>query len=147
MDILSYIGGFVHHTQCLQVKTEFVGEDSGEKRQFSVSPDGQQYNRDWSSFSPPSACRHATTILAGMSTCCRMFCLDGELERKRKKRRAAPKMCFTKMWVQHTHQMLVPQTGGSASSPLPSQEYQFERKIQGIQIFLLPGFFKSACLN
>lgn len=51
-------------------------------------------------------------------------------------------MDFIKMCMQHTNQVLVPQTGGPASSPLPSQEYQFERKIKGTQIFPFVAFIR-----
>lgn len=60
-------------------------------------------------------------------------------------------MSFMQMCIQQMYQLQVPQTGGpSANSRLPSQGYQFERKIQGTQIvplLLLLGLFSSACLN
>lgn len=61
---------------------------------------------------------------------------------------SAPKMCFIKTCIQHTHQMLVPHTGGPASSPLPSQGYEFEKKIQATQIFPFAAFirFMLICL-
>lgn len=71
--------------------------------------------------------------------------ISGWMEKWREKERKeapAPKMCFIKMCIQHTHQMLVPQTGGPASSPLPSQGYQFERKMQGTQIFPFVAFIR-----
>lgn len=52
-------------------------------------------------------------------------------------------MWFIKICIQQTYQILVPQTGGPfANSHLPSQGYQFERKIQGTQIFPFVAFIR-----
>lgn len=61
---------------------------------------------------------------------------------EKKKEVSAPKTGFIKTCIQHTPQMLVPQTGGPASSPLPSQKYQFERKIERTQIFPFVAFIR-----
>lgn len=148
MDILSYIGGFVHHTQHLQVKTEFVGEDSGEKRQFSVSPDCQQYNRDWSSFSPPSACRYTTTILAEMSTRWRIFLFGWRTWEKKKEKKSQPSKRASQRCEYSTHtRCLYHKLVVLPALLCHPKNISLKGRYKGYKSFFYQAFFKSACLN
>lgn len=82
------------------------------------------------------------TILARMSTSGRMFLFGGESEGEEgQKSISPPKMCFIQTCIQQMYQLRVPQTGGPSANPrLPSQGYQFERKIQGTQTVPLVAF-------
>lgn len=70
--------------------------------------------------------------------------LFGWTSGKKKREVSAPKMCFIKMCIHHTLDACTTNWCGTdpASSPLPSQGYQYKRKIQGTQIFPFVAFIR-----